>query len=117
MYYNPLFLQTDSIQESAFYATDLGKLHQSIPFKELASKIPSPAQVLSGRGRKAFLKVEGGIALQILKHYTGLSDEMLLERLNTDWCMQYFCGLRLVFRKIKDKKSGKLVAMLSGQIS
>lgn len=103
MYYNPLFLQTDSIQESAFYATDLGKLHRSIPFKELASKIPSPAQGLSGRGRKAFLKVEGGIALQILKHYTGLSDEMLLERLNTDWCMQYFCGLRLVFRKIKDK--------------
>ena len=57
MYYNPLFLQTDSIQESAFYATDLGKLHRGIPFKELASKIPSPAQALSGRGRKAFLKV------------------------------------------------------------
>ena len=103
MYYNPLFLQTDSIQESAFYATDLGKLHLSIPFKELASKIPSPAQAMSGRGRKAFLKVEGGIGLQILKHYTGLSDEMLIERLNTDWCMQYFCGLQLGFRKIKDK--------------
>lgn len=103
MYYNPLFLQTDSIQESAFYATDLGKLHRSIPFKELASKIPAPAQTRSGRGRKPFLKVEGGIALQILKHYTGLSDEMLIERLNTDWCMQYFCGLQLAFRKIKDK--------------
>lgn len=59
MYYNPLFLQTDSIQESAFYATDLGKIHRCIPFKELASKIPSPAQANSGRGRKAFLKVEG----------------------------------------------------------
>jgi transposase, IS5 family len=103
MYYNPLFLQTDSIQESAFNATDLGRLHQSIPFKALASKIPSPAQAVSGRGRKAFLKVEGGIALQVLKHYTCLSDEMLIERLNTDWCMQYFCGLQLGFRKIKDK--------------
>jgi transposase, IS5 family len=103
MYYNPLFLQTDSIQESAFYATDLGKLHQSIPFKELASKIPSPAQANSGRGRKAFLKVEGGIALLILKHYTCLSDEMLIDRLNTDWCMQYFCGVQLGFRRIKDK--------------
>jgi len=103
MYYNPLFLQTDSIQESAFYATDLGKVHQSIPFKELASKIPSPAQANSGRGRKAFLKVEGGIGLLVLKHYTGLSDEMLIDRLNTDWCMQYFCGVQLGFRKIKDR--------------
>jgi transposase, IS5 family len=103
MYYNPLFLQTDSIQESAFYATDLGKLYQSIPFKELASKIPSPAQVKSGRGRKAFLKVEGAISLLVLKHYTGLSDQMLVERLNTDWCMQYFCGVQLRFRKIKDR--------------
>jgi transposase, IS5 family len=103
MYYNPLFLQTDSIHESAFYATDLGKLHQSIPFKELASKIPSPAQAKSGRGRKAFLKVEGGIALLVLKHYTGLSDEMLIDRLNTDWCMQYFCGVQLGVRKIKDR--------------
>jgi hypothetical protein len=103
MYYNPLFLQTDSIQQSAFYSTDLGKLYQSIPFQELSSKIPSPAQVKSGRGRKAFLKVEGGIALLVLKHYTGLSDEMLIDRLNTDWCLQYFCGVQLGFRKIKDR--------------
>ena len=103
MYYNPLFLQTDSIQESAFYATDLGKLHRSIPFKELASKLPSPAQVQSGRGRKPILKVEGGLALMVLKHYLGLSDELLIERLNTDWSMQYFCGVQLGARKIKDK--------------
>ena len=103
MYYNPLFLQTPSILEDAFYATDLGKLHCSIPFKDLASKIPSPPQIKSGRGRKPFLKVEGGIALLILKHYTCLSDEMLIERLNTDWCMQYFCGVQLNARRIKDK--------------
>ena len=103
MYYNPLFLQTPSIQENIFYETDLGKLYRSIPFKELASKIPSPPQIKSGRGRKPFLKVEGGIALLILKHYTGLSDEMLIDRLNTDWCMQYFCGVQLNLRRIKDK--------------
>ena len=87
MYYNPLFLQTPSIVEEVFYQSDLGRLHGSIPFKELASKIPSPLQNRSGRGRKPFLKVEGGIALLVLKHYTGLSDEMLIDRLNTDWCM------------------------------
>ncbi len=53
--------------------------------------------------RKLFLKVEGGIALLILKHYLGLSDELVIERLNTDWCMQYFCGVQLGVRKIKDK--------------
>ena len=103
MYYNPLFLQTPSIQEKVFYETDLGKLYRSIPFKELAAKIPSPPQTKSGRGRKPFLQVEGGIALLVLKHYTGLSDEMLIDRLNTDWCLQYFCGVQLHLRRIKDK--------------
>ena len=102
MYYNPLFLQTPSILEDIFYQSDLGRLYRAIPFQDLASKIPSPAQSKSGRGRKPFLKVEGGIALLILKHYTCLSDEMLIERLNTDWCMQYFCGVQLNQRRIKD---------------
>lgn len=39
----------------------------------------------------------------ILKHYLGLSDELLIQRLNTDWCMQYFCGVQLGVRRIKDK--------------
>lgn len=103
MYYNPLFFQSGDIQESVFLSTDLGALYQSIPFKELAAQIPLPKYERSGRGRKPFLKVEGGIALMILKHYLGLSDELLIERLNTDWCMQYFCGVRLGLRKIKDK--------------
>ena len=103
MYYNPLFLQTPSVQEAVFFQTDLGKLYKTIPFEKLALSIRSPASEQSGRGRKPFLKVEGGIALMILKHYLGLSDELLIERLNTDWCMQYFCGIQLGLRKIKDK--------------
>lgn len=103
MYYNPLFLQTAEVQQSVFLSTDLGQLHQSIPFTSLGSKIPSPAYEKSGRGRKPFLKVEGGIGLMFLKHYLGLSDELLIHRLNTDWCIQYFCGVQLGLRKIKDK--------------
>jgi transposase, IS5 family len=30
-----------------------------------------------------------------LKHYTKLSDEKLLERFNTDWAIQMFCGALL----------------------
>ena len=103
MYYNPLFLQAPSVQEAVFFQTDLGKLYKSIPFADLASTIRSPRNEQSGRGRKPFLKVEGGIALMILKHYLGLSDELLIDRLNTDWCMQYFCGVQLGIRKIRDK--------------
>jgi transposase, IS5 family len=103
MYYNPLFLQTPSVLENAFFQTDLGALYLSIPFKDMASKIPAPPHDISGRGRKPFLKVEGGIALLILKHYTALSDEMLIDRLNTDWCMQYFCGVQLNAKRIKDQ--------------
>lgn len=103
MYYNPLFLQTPSILEDVFYQSDLGKLYRSLPLEDMAAKIPSPLQHKSGRGRKPFLKVEGGISLLILKHYTCLSDEMLIDRLNTDWCMQYFCGVQLNARRIKDK--------------
>jgi len=68
MYYNPLFLQTPVVQAAIFYESDLGKLYQSIPFKELAAQVPLPKQGRSGRGRRPFLKVEGGIALMVLKH-------------------------------------------------
>ena len=43
-----------------------------------------------------------------LKHYLKLSDEKLLERFNTDWAMQMFCGVlfednqRGTIRMIKD---------------
>jgi hypothetical protein len=103
MYYNPLFLQTPSLAEQSFLGTDLGNLHRSIPFSTLAGKTPAPDFERSGRGRKPFLKVEGGIALLVLKHYLGLSGEMLIHRLNTDWGMQMFCGLHLGSRQIRDK--------------
>ena len=31
----------------------------------------------------------------ILKHYLGISDGLLIERINTDWSMQLFCGILL----------------------
>ena len=38
-----------------------------------------------------------------LKHYTGLSDEKLLERFHTDWGMQLFCGTLLSYtERIRD---------------
>jgi hypothetical protein len=40
----------------------------------------------------------------IAKHYLQLSDAMLVERLNTDWSLQIFCGIQLrPHEKIKDE--------------
>src|SRR5690606_31306826 len=38
---------------------------------------------------------QGYFGMMFLKHYTGLSDEKLLDRFNTDWAMQMFCGTLL----------------------
>lgn len=46
-------------------------------------------------GCPSWLNLQGGIALQILKACLGLSDEKLPDRLNTDWALQYFCGISL----------------------
>ena len=91
---NVLFSHQQLLHEK-FLQTDLGKLYLGIPFEELASIIPIPASSKSGLGRKPWFDVKGGIALMILKHYLGISDELLIERINTDWSMQLFCGILL----------------------
>jgi transposase, IS5 family len=90
---NLLFSHQQLLQDR-FLRTDLGKIYLSIPFDELASTLPSPKS-LSGLGRKPWFDVKGGIALLILKHYLQLSDALLIERINTDWSLQLFCGIQL----------------------
>ena len=98
-----LFSQKDLL-DGLFLETDLGSLYLAIPFDSLAAQIPLPKQEVSGRGCKPWFDVKGGIALQILKHYLGISDELLVERINTDWSMQMFCGISLkAGERIKDK--------------
>lgn len=91
---NLLFPHKQLIWER-FLQTDLGQLYLSIPFDQLASTIPSPAHSTSGKGCRPWFDVKGGLALLFLKHYLCLSDELLIQRINTDWSMQYFCGIQL----------------------
>lgn len=84
-----------SLLHKNFAQTDLGELYQAIPFESFAQTIPAPAFAKSNLGRKPWFDVKGGIGLLILKHYTGLSDALLIERINTDWAMQLFCGIQL----------------------
>jgi IS5 family transposase len=78
-----------------FLQTDLGQLYLSIPFEQLSATLPSPKQSQRGKGCKPWFDVKGGIALQFLKHYLCHSNELLIQRINTDGSMQYFCGMRL----------------------
>ena len=91
---NLLFSHQQLLHEK-FLQTDLGKIYLAIPFDKLAGTIPSPAHSKSGLGCKPWFDVKGGIALQFLKHYLQLSDGLLMQRINTDWSMQLFCGVVL----------------------
>jgi len=90
-----LLFSCEQLLHERFLQTDLGKLYLAIPFDQLASSIQSPKHSMSGRGRKPWFDVKGAIGLMILKHYLNVSDEILIERINTDWSMQLFCGIRL----------------------
>jgi transposase, IS5 family len=95
MYKNLLFQLGPSLLDQRFWNTDVGKMHRAIPWDQLCSQIPAPANSVSGLGRKPWMGVKGGIGLQFLKHYLQLSDAKLIERINTDWSLQYFCGIQL----------------------
>jgi hypothetical protein len=90
-----LFADHLQLLHQQFSETDLGYLYLSIPWDELVATIPPPPFALSGRGRKPWFDVRGGIALQYLKHLFQFSDAKLIERINTDWAMQLFCGIML----------------------
>ena len=90
-----LLFSDNELLHQEFLKTDLGALYRAIPFDDLAKHLPIPKHFHSGRGCKPWFDLKGGIALQILKHYLNLSDELLVERINTDWSLQLFCGISL----------------------
>lgn len=88
-----------SVKAKRFLKMSLGKFYEILPIKELAMLLPEQA-----KGRKGWFNNEGKIALQFLKSKSGLSDEELLSRINTDWTYQMFCGLHLSENEeLKDK--------------
>lgn len=89
-----------SLKWQTFLSTDLGKFYKSIPLDELVKHFPA----LSNKGVERLIGLRGGIALQFLKSYLDLSDARLIERLNTDWSLQLFCGVDFgLHTKIKDE--------------
>ena len=84
-----------------FKNSSLGKVYQSIPWEQLSDCLPEENR---GPGAPRWFSAQGMLALMFLKSYLNLSDEKLIERFNTDWGLQLFCGKLLEDnQRIKDK--------------
>jgi hypothetical protein len=104
MYSKLLFELHPTLVHQRFLSTDVGQIYQAIPWEQLVALVPAPAHASSGLGCKPWFTVQGGIGLMLLKHYLQLSDAKLIERINTDWSLQYFCGIQLKASEIiRDK--------------
>lgn len=75
-----------------FRTSKLGEIYEAIPWEKL---VPLFATRKDKRGRPGFFSTQGKLALMFLKSYTQSSDEKLIERLNTDYHFQFFCGIYL----------------------
>lgn len=99
----PFFSPEESFRhrQRLFAKSALGRFHASLPLSQLAALLPERK---TKSGAKPWFDNYARIALQFLKVYGGWSDAKLLERLNTDWALQMFCGIQLGFgQQIKDK--------------
>ena len=113
--------QTTLFQTSDYYSskwyifknTQLGKIHATIPWDKLSKCLPE--QIKERPGAVSWFSNAGMFGVMFLKHYTNLSDEKLLDRINTDWAMQLFCGILLQDNEqIKDKA---IVSRIRSKIS
>lgn len=66
-----------------------GQIHDSLPWEELASLLPAEN---AGPGAPKWFDAKGMFALMFLKAYLNVSDRHLIERFNTDYSLQMFCG-------------------------
>lgn len=85
-----------------FKTTELGRMQDCIDWDGLVSLLPQKKTL---RGAPSWLPKRGFFGLMFLKHYTGLSDEKLLDRFNTERNaapvgMQMFCGILLADNEV-----------------
>ena len=96
-----------------FKSTDLGRIHDCINWDNLVELLPKKKTL---RGAPSWLPRKGFFGMMFLKHYTGLSDQKLLDRFNTDWALQLFCGTLLADNEsIKDNSFVSKVRSYLGQ--
>lgn len=68
--------------EVGFKSSELGRIRELLPIKELAREIYLRMPAKNPQGNKPMFSPEGEVALMFLKPYTGMSDDVLVEMLN-----------------------------------
>lgn len=95
--------QRHPLRFKIFLETPIGKLYQVIPFDTLA-QVFKPYKSKHPQGVKSIFSIQGGLALQVLKHRYQLSNAEVVEMINGNWHFQYFCGIHLSdTQSIRDK--------------
>jgi len=77
-----------------FLKSELGLIYQSIPWDQIGTHF-EPFKSQSPQGRNSIFTIKGAMGLMFLKHYLNLSDAKLIQRVNTDKHLQYFCGVQI----------------------
>ncbi|MDE5887108.1 MAG: transposase [Muribaculaceae bacterium] len=111
------FTEFDFLQKyrESFKVSELGRIHELLPLREIADEIRRRMPRNNPRGNKPVFPPEGEIALMFLKPYTGLSDDGLIEMLNGSLHMQMFCGVLIdPSNPIKD---GKIVSAIRNRLA
>jgi Transposase DDE domain len=97
--------QRFDIYYQSFLKTELGLIHQAIPWDDLCKIFKKHLPRKSKCGRTSYFSLQGKIALMFLKQYLMDSDAKIIARLNSDYVLQFFCGIYLRPEdEIKDKK-------------
>jgi len=86
---------------SRFLESDLGKIHQAIPWDSLVKSFGVAEKSV---GSKMLFSPKGRIALMFLKHYACCSDRKLIEQLNSNLDYQFFCDIHLGLSRLTNFK-------------
>ncbi len=96
---------SSSDQLEAFYnrflKSDLGKIHQAIPWDNLVKGFGIKESV---KGPDCYFSPRGKLALMFLKHYACCSDGKLIEQLNSNIDYQFFCDIHLGLKRLTNSK-------------
>lgn len=90
-----------------FKNSEIGKLWAAFPWEaieELGKSLAYSKKGSKPKGRPPRYPFRFKVALMVLKHYLDISDEKLVERLNSDYCLQFFCGCHIDgYQPVSDK--------------
>lgn len=92
----PLLGKQEQLSEyyAAFETSELGRMYKAIPWGQIL-KVFSRKLRNKVKGPRPLFDLKGKVALMILKSYCTCSDSDLIDRLNSDWKLQLFCGVYL----------------------